>query len=368
MPSHLIRAGETPARIAEQYGVPEKWLYQANTYYGRDYARPGRRIYIPDYEYDYYEYPRQWGRHRYRDGMRYEIITGRKHFRPHKNVTVIFSYCNLSDRPRRLRYDDARLYDFVTMRHHGREIWRWSDGRKYGRDGRSMLLKPGECRTFNVDWDLHDRRGHHVKHGPYILRAHDWSRELRAHHVDTDVEVLDTEVEKHVFVSDKKSKSCPDENILINPGFEQWVDQDMPRAWSALNVHQSSRAGAGSYAAELGSKPLNQAVLSQLVRAEPGRTYRVVFGAMENVDSRGSGNFELQATVYVFDQQSRQIGRVDPVYTPDALPDNNYREFTFNTGVMPTGTNSMELRFAFRPRSGNHSKVRIDGVILTCVR
>jgi|GEM_PF-1669277 len=366
MPAHLIREGETAARIAEQYGVPEKWLYQANTYYGRDYMRPGRRIYIPDYEYDYYEYPRQWGKHRYRDGMRYEIITGRKHFRPHKNVTVIYSYCNLSNTPRELCYDDARSHDFVTM-HRGRELWRWSDGHKYSRDKRCIIVKPGECRTYNGHWDLRDRKGHHVKHGPYILRAHDWSRELRAHHVDIDVEVLDTEVEQHVYSTAKKTP-CPRTNMLINPGLEQWVDQDTPRAWSALNVHQTTRAASGNYAAELGDKHLNQAVLSQLVGAEPGRTYRVDFGAMENVDSKGSGNFELQASVYVFDRQGRQIGRVDPVYTPGEVPDNNYREFTFNTGVMPTGTHSMELRFVFRPRSGNHSKVRIDDVTLTCVR
>lgn len=370
MPSHLIREGETPARIAERYGVPEKWLYQANNYYGTDYARPGRRIYIPDYEYDYYDYPRQWGRYRYRDGMRYEIITGRKHFRPRKKIPVIFSYCNLSDRTRRLRYDDARLYDFVTMHggtlHGGQELWRWSDSYKYDRGGRSMLLQPGECRTYKADWDLRDRRGSYVKHGPYTLRAHDWSRELRTHYVDTDVEVLDPEVEQYVF-SSTKSTPCPNTNILLNPGLEQWLDRTTPRAWSALNLQKTAQVNSGSYAAELGSKPLNQAILSQLVSAEPGRTYRVVFGAMESVNHGSSGNFELEAAVYVFDQQGRQIGRVDPVYTPGELPDNDYREYSFNTGALPAGTQNMELRFVFRPRSGNRSRVRIDDVKLTCV-
>ncbi|KJS13520.1 MAG: hypothetical protein VR67_03785 [Peptococcaceae bacterium BRH_c8a] len=365
MPTHLIRAGETPALIAERYGVPERWLYQANNYYGTDYARPGRRIYIPDYEYDYYDYPRQWGRNRYRDGMRYEIITGRKHFRPSKEIPVIFSYCNLSDRPRTLRYDDARLYDIVTSRG-GREIWRWSDGYNYDRGSQTMLLQPGECRTYQADWDLRDRHGAYVKHGPYTLRAYDRSQELRTHYVDTDVEVLDPEVEQNVFIS-TNSTPCPNTNILLNAGLEQWVDRTTPRAWSALNLQNTSQANSGNYAAELGSKPLNQAVLSQLVRAEPDRTYRVVFGAMENVNNGNNGNFDLEAAVYVFDQQSRQIGRVDPVYTPDQLPDNDYREYSFNTGALPAGTHSMELRFTFRPRSGNRSRVRIDDVELTCV-
>ena len=184
--------------------------------------------------------------------------------------------------------------------------------------------------------------------------------------MDADVEVLDSEVYQKVYLTTHNTL-CPKTNMLLNPGLEDWLDHDTPRAWSFQNLQRTTRAHSGSYAAQLGVKPLNRAVLSQLVGAKPGRTYQVVFWAMEHVNGASNGTFELEAAVYVFDQEGRQIGRVDPVYTPGELPDNNYREFSFKTGALPADTHSMELRFVFRPRSGNRNRLYIDDVELTFV-
>lgn len=358
MPVHLIGDGDTPSRIARRYGVPDRWLYHANNYFDFKEMRPGRRIYIPEYKYKYYDYPSQWGRYIYRDGLRYEILTGRRRFRYDEEVPVIFSYCNLSETPRRLRYDDARLYDFVAL-HGGVELWRWSDGYKYDGGSRTMLLQPGECRTLRADWDLRDRWGYHVNNGRYYVRAYDRSRELKDRYVDTEIEVLSSSTNRD---------PCPKTNMLINPGLEDWSDRYSPMAWSGQNLHNTTRAHSGRYAAELGTRTTNRAVLSQTMNADLRRTYRVEFWAMENVRSGQNGNFDLNAAIFAYDNDDHQIGRVDPVYKPKDLPNNTYRKYSFETGTLPAGTRRIELRFIFQPRSGNESNVRIDDVVLTCIR
>lgn len=362
LPVHLIKDGDTPTRIAGRYGIPERWLYKANDYFDFDDIRPGRRIYIPDNEYDYYDYPKQWGRYKYHDGIRYDMRIGRKHFRPGERVPIIFSYCNLSDVPKRLRYDDARLFDFECFRG-GKKIWCWSDKNKFDRGRRSMLLRPGECRTYRAEWDLYDRKGHHVKHGHYILRGYDRSRELKKHHVDTGLTVLKPN-EKQIIPG---GSTCPKTNMLTNPSLDQWSTGNTPVGWSAQNVNKTSTGYSGRYAAELGTRPLNQALLAQIVGAAPNRVYRVAFWAMAHEHTNQRSSFDLEVTVHPLDRQRRQIGRVDPVFRPDRLPGDNYRQYFFTTGVMPAGTRGIQLRFIFRPRSGNISKVRIDDVELTCI-
>ncbi|WP_347490337.1 BsuPI-related putative proteinase inhibitor [Desulfoscipio sp. XC116] len=365
MPVYLIKDGDTPSRIAGRYNIPERWLYKANDYYDFDDFRPGRHVYIPDYEYDYYDYPRQWGRYKYYDGMRYDIRTGRKHFRRGEKVPIIFSYCNLSDVPRRFRYDDARLFDFECRRG-GKDIWCWSEKNKYDRGSRSMLLKPGECRTHRGEWDLYDRWGDYVHHGPYILRAYDRSRELRKNYVDTGIELLKQPDDKqNVIISD--IDGCSKSNMLVNPGLDRWVDSYTPAGWSAQNVNRSALERSGRYAAEMGTRSLDQALLAQTTGAASGRSYRVGFWTMESARAGRDSKFDLEVTVHPLDQQGRQIGRVGPVFKPGRLSDSAYRQYLFTTDALPAGTKGLQLRFVFRPRSGNASRVKIDDVGLACI-
>ncbi len=364
MPVYLIKNGDTPARIAGRYSIPERWLYKANDYFDFDDIRPGRRVYIPDYEYDYYDYPKEWGRHKYYDGIRYDIRTGRKYFRPGEDVSIIFSYCNLADEPKRLRYDDACLYDFKCLRN-GRDIWRWSEKNNYGYGRRSMLLQPGECRTFNGRWDLCGRDGYHVKPGPYVLRACDRSWELRNQYVDTGLEVLKSNEQQNIIISG--NDTCSKSNMLINPSFDMWTNSSTPAGWSAQNVSRTTQERSGRYAAELGARPEDQALLAQIIGAAPGRSYRIAFWTMEVARTGNNSNFDLEVTVHSLNQQGRQISRVGPVFKPDRLPDNAYRQYSFETGPLPAGTKGIQLRFLFLPRSGNTKKVRIDDVELTCI-
>ncbi len=364
MPVHLIKAGETTNRIAGRYSIPERWLYKANDYLDYDDFRPGRRIYIPDYEYDYYDYPKEWVRYKYYDGIRHDIRTGRKHFRPGENVSIIFSYCNLSDESKRLRYDDARLFDFKCLRD-GRDIWRWSEKINYEHRRRSMLLKPGECRTFHGEWDLCERSGYQVKPGAYVLRAYDRSRELRDKYVDIGVEVLNSNKQQNMTIPG--SDTCSKSNMLFNPSLDSWTSSNNPAGWSAQNLSRSTQEHTGRYAVELGVRPLDQALLAQVIGAAPRRTYQVVFWAMEVQRPENNSNFDLEVSVHPLDQQSYQIGRVGPVFRPDQLPGDAYRQYSFSTGLLPSGTRGLQLRFMFRPRSGNTNKVRIDDVELTCL-
>ena len=365
MPVHLIKAGDTTNRIAGRYGIPERWLYKANDYFDFDDFRPGRRIYIPDYEYDYYDYPKEWGRHKYHEGIRYDLRTGRKRFRPGENVSIIFSYCNLSDKPKRLRYDDARLYDFKCLRG-GKDIWRWSEKNKYAHGRQTMLLKPGECRTFHGDWDFCERTGSRVKPGAYVLRAYDRSRELRDKYVDIGVEMFNPKKQDNITIPGKDT--CSQSNMLFNPDLDNWTSSNTPTGWSAQNLSRSIRRQTGRYAAELGTRPLDQALLAQVIGAAPRRSYQVTFWAMEASSGVNQSNFDLEVTVHPLDQQSRQIGRLGPVFRPAQLPGDAYKRYSFTTELLPSGAGGMQLRFIFRPRSGNTNKVRVDDVELTCLK
>ncbi|SFG58543.1 LysM domain-containing protein [Desulfotomaculum arcticum] len=359
MATYQIKRGDTLHQVAERHGLTPQQLAELNGFREFKQFRAGQRVYIPDYAYDYYEYPRESEyATRYYDDIRYDIRTRRRRCHHGEDIPIIYSYCNLAKRPKSFRYPDGRRVGFVVS-HHGREIRRWDDHDfGYHKSG-VFMLGPGECRTYRSSWDLRDHRGYYVSHGPHIIRAYDRSYSKR--YVEADVEVLGIETGPSKVYS-----PCSRSNMLRNPDFEKWLDRNVPENWSAVNVKRSSRAHSGNYAAELGAAADKRAILSQSVPGASGRIYEVTFWASENLLLGRVSDFKLEVAIYVYNDRGRQIGRVDPVYRPESLPNGTYQQFTFSTGLLPSGTDWMELRFEFRPGTGNISSVLVDDVSLKC--
>src|SRR5690606_9099894 len=101
--------------------------------------------------------------------------------------------------------------------------------------------------------------------------------------------------------------------------------------------------------------------------AGPNFNYQITFWARERIRNAALGRYVLEAAIYVYDRSGRFIGRVDPSFTSNTIPDRTYQQFRFTTGVLPAGTDRAELRFIFRPLIGNTNSVIIDDVDMVCV-
>jgi len=160
------------------------------------------------------------------------------------------------------------------------------------------------------------------------------------------------------------AEDCPKSNMLRNPGFERWSGSN-PDAWYSQNVSPTNVAHDKSYAAELGRTKNLQALLSQRLKAAPRHNYRITFWARENAGQ--VSRFTLEIQIYIYNAAGKLIGRVDPVYTMENIPNRTYQQFSFTSGVLPAGTSEMEVRFVFRPKTNNRSSVKIDDVEVICV-
>jgi len=350
----------TPRRFADRYVLTPQLMAELKDFKNYRQSRIRQSAYIPPYDYDYYEYPRdnEYAT-RYYDGIRYDIRTNRRRYYHGEHIPVIFSYCNLSERPKTFSYSDGRRVNFSII-HHGREIRHWTDNDYADYRGGDFVLQPGECRTYTTHWDLRDHRGYFVDYGPHIIRAYD--RSDRRRYVEANVEVFGSE-----YGPAKYLPPCSRSNMLHNPGFEDWFDRNVPEKWSAVNVKRSRVAHTDFYAAELGDNPDRRALLSQSIPAQANRIYEVTFWASENTNRGGKSDFILEAAIFVYNDLGQRIGRVDPVYKPNSLPNGTYQQYTFTTGTLPYGTNWLELRFEFRPSTGNVSTVLVDDVSLRCL-
>jgi len=295
------------------------------------------------------------------NGLRYTLTTNRREYRRGDQVHITFTKCNTTSRFITLNYTSAQRFDIAALRD-GREVWRWSDGRFFGQAAGTERLRPGECRTYTATWDLRDRRGNFVDRGTYTIRAENVAVQLRKRFVQTRIEVT-----TGPRPPEPPTNRCPRTNMLSNPGFEEWINANTPRFWNSTNVRRSNLAHSGQFAAEMGADSGRESTLSQSVRAGSRLNYQITFWARERIRNAGLGRYVLEAAIYVYDRSGRFIGRVDPSFSAASIPDRTYQQFRFTTGVLPEGADRAELRFIFRPRTGNTNSIIIDDVEMVCV-
>ena len=371
--TYTVQPGDTLAAVAYRYGTSVQQLVELNNIANPNYIWVGQIITVPDDDDDGQPVARdnantlQTGNPsvgRIISGLRYTLTTDRTRYQRGQRVNITFTKCNVSGSTIRLRYNTSQRFDFVALRN-GREVWRWSDDRFFTQAAETVVLRPGACQTFRATWDLRNNQGNFVAADVFTIRAFNIARSLSGFSVQTNIQVVRTGGQQPPPPS---PSPCPQTNMLSDPGLERWLDRNTPRVWSGSNVMRTTAAHSGSYAAELGADADRQAVLSQTVDAEPNRIYQITFWGMERVRPRQTANFILEVEIFIYDSAGRLIGRVDPSYSPGALPNNTYQQYTFTSGVLPSRTDRAELRFVFRPRTGNESTVIIDDVVMTCVR
>lgn len=169
---------------------------------------------------------------------------------------------------------------------------------------------------------------------------------------------------------------CPPGNLLEDPGLEQWVG-NVPVFWGAAGpVAPTSAAHGGSKGAELGLVPqattaTETAAIFQTVRnaIAPGRVYKLIFWARENIQVGNISNFALAADVYFFNRFGQQIDGVSQSWPSTSIPDGSYGQYSLNTTAAPAGATTALVRFTFQPGTApaNTNTLKIDDVTFECV-
>lgn len=366
--TYRVRSGDTLYTIARQYGTTVDAILAANNIRNPNQIRVGDVLTIPTSAATTPTTPGSGAgasNTRVFSGLRYRISTNRTQYRRGQQVRITFEKCNTSGRTIRLQYNTSQRVDFVALRG-GREVWRWSDERTFATVTGTEVYRPGECKTYTATWDLRNKQGDYVALDNFSIRAYNVARNIRNQYVETTIRVVSGQ-QPGPGPMPPPVEECPKTNMLRDPGFEQWSDGS-PAVWNSQNVFRTNQAHSGSYAAELGRSSSQQALLSQRVKAAPDRIYQVTFWARENVRSGGVSRFTLESQIYVYNSAGDLIGRIDPVFTMDNIPNNTYQRFSFTSGVLPAGTREIALRFLFRPNSNNNNTVKIDDVEIICVR
>lgn len=359
---YVVQPGDTLFNIARRFNITVQSIIQLNNIQNPDLIRVGEALLIDtgtgaDNQQPVQPSPevRRPSNNTNISGLRYTLSADRQVYRRGETVRLRFTKCNTSNSRIVLRYPTTQRYDFAAYRD-GQEIWRWSNDQAFAQVVGRETLTPGQCRTYTGSWNLRDRRGNPVPAGTYQVRAYNVARNYENRFVYINI---------RVEVPDSRPGTG---NLLSDPSIERWVSPTNPAVWSGQNVRRTTVAHSGRYAAELGATPNRQAILSQTAEITAGRLYRITFWGREIQRARNVANFRLEVEILLYDRTGRLIGRVDPVYSPAAIPANRYQQYSFSTGLLPRGTARGNLRFNFNPRSNNTNSVAIDDVSLVFVR
>jgi hypothetical protein len=76
--------------------------------------------------------------------------------------------CNVGTASESLTYETARELD-LSVRRGGREIWRWSTGRRFATTPHDLALPVGQCLSWTTTWAQVDGHGTPVGKGSYEL-------------------------------------------------------------------------------------------------------------------------------------------------------------------------------------------------------
>ncbi|MDD3654155.1 MAG: BsuPI-related putative proteinase inhibitor [Desulfotomaculaceae bacterium] len=294
-------------------------------------------------------------------GLLYTLSTNKSVYRQGENVIITLVKTNVSSRNVNLSYRTTQRFDFVARsRANQREVWRWSRGRSFAQVTSNIRLDPGERQTFRVVWDQDDNRGEQVAPGSYTIEGFNVARELRNESISVTIRIAEA-----IVPTPTPSPGPGGRNLLNNPGFENWPRRTSPPSgWNGRNLFRSTTSRTGNYAAELGAIHNETAVLSQRVNIEPGRIYELIWWARENIQPGGVGRFVLLVEIFYYNSAGNFVGRTEPRYSQQDIPNNSYQRYRLSTGRVPAGARVADVRFTFEPSGQNNNTVKIDDVIL----
>lgn len=368
--TYMVQPGDTLFQIARRFGTTVQSILQANNITNPDVIVPGQALTIP--EAGETGLTGQTGVadpavSKRIDSLRYSISTDKNVYRRGEPVTIILVKTNVSGRNIRLRYRTSQRFDFVARRSpEQREIWRWSRGRAFTQANAEVTLTPGESQVFRVTWDQRNNQGQQVTPGSITIEGFNVAEGFANRGVSTTIRVRAVEPTPTPTPT-PTAAPCPDVNILVNPNFENWPDPALPpTGWTGSNLFRSTLSHTGNFAAELGATHNERAVLSQRVDIEARRIYDLIWWARENIQPGGVARFVLFVEIFYFDRSGNFVGRTEPRFSQENIPNNTYQRYSLSTGRVPAGARTAEVRFTFEPSSTNNNTVKIDDVELRC--
>lgn len=373
--SYTVQTGDTLFQIAQRFGTTVERIAQANNITNVNAINVGQVLIIPDVGDDESGTDNNQGGNatgsRRIDGLLYTISTNRNTYAQGEPVRITLTKRNVTNRTIVLRYRTSQRFDIIVRRRAAQaEVWRWSAGRSFAQSTATVRLAPGESQVFRVTWDQRNNRGQRVAPGNFIIEGTNEATTLAGQAVSTNISIRaagPTPTPTTTPTPTPTATPCPDVNILTNPSFERWPNpQSPPTGWTGRNLARSSRSTAGNYSVEMGRESGERALLAQRVDIEAGRIYDLVWRAAEHVRGMGAARFVLLVEIFYYDRSGNFVGRTEPRYSQDNIPNNRFQRYSISTGRVPAGARVAEVRFTFEPSGNNTNTVLIDEVELRC--
>lgn len=368
--TYTVQTGDTLFLIAQRFGTTVERLAQINKITDPNVISVGQVLTIPEGgEAGGTGGTGENNRETRRvNGLLYVIFTDRSVYRRGEDVVITLVKRNVTNRNITLRYPTGQRFDFVARRvPEQREIWRWSRGRSFTQVASEVILRPGDSQVFQATWDQRNNRGELVAPGSITIEGFNVARGFADKGISTTIRIRAGVEPTPTPTPTVSPTPCPDVNILVNPGFEAWPDPVLPPVgWSGSNLFRSTTSHSGNFAAELGATSNERAVLSQRVDIEPGRIYDLIWWARENIRLGGVARFVLFVEIFYFNRAGKFVGRTEPRFSQENIPDNAYQRYSLSTGRVPAGARIAEVRFTFEPAGANNNTVKIDNVELRC--
>lgn len=370
MATYTVQTGDTLFLIAKRFSTSVEKLIQMNNIAVPNALFVGQTLQIPEQivaEAESVEFNAVAGNRvtkRVR-GIQYMLFTNKSTYERREDVVITLVKTNVSGRSITLNYRNAQRYDFVARSRSGRdEIWRWSRGRSFGHNRASVTLAPGRSQTYQVTWDQRNNRGQQVSAGEIMIDGYNVANSFEDESVTVNIRIR-----SNGSLPDPTPSPNPNPghggNLIANPSFDNWPRAtSTPPSWVGSNLRRSTISYSGSYAAEMGASSSRRALLTQKVSIEPGRIYNLSWWARENIQPGGVGRFILFVEIIYTDRNGNFVGRTEPRYSQDNIPNNRYQGYNMSTGRVPSGARIAEVRFTFEPSGSNTNTVNIDDVAL----
>ncbi|OPY57688.1 MAG: N-acetylmuramoyl-L-alanine amidase XlyA precursor [Pelotomaculum sp. PtaU1.Bin035] len=373
--TYTVQTGDTLFLIARRFGTTVERLAQINNITDQNLILVGQVLIIPEEgaagetggaKAENQETLRI-------SGLLYALSTNKRVYRQGEDIIITLVKTNTSSRDITLSYRTTQRYDFVARRgQEQRETWRWSRGRSFAQIGSDITLRPGSRQVFRVPWNQTNNSGMQVAPGIFTIEGYNVARNLMDKGISVKVSIQravgPTPTPTVTPSPTAAPVPCSGGNLLINSGFESWSDPASPPAsWKGSNLFRTTLSHTGNFAAELGATHNERAVLFQRINIEPGRIYDLNWWARENIQTGGVARYVLFAEIFYYNREGDFVGRTEPRYSQEDIPDNTYQQYSLSTGRVPAGARVAEVRFTFEPSGGNNNTVKIDDAELRCI-
>ena len=99
------------------------------------------------------------------------VTTDRANYRPGQPIAIVFTITNTSGNPVHYDYPSDQQSDVTVSDSLGHPVWDEAQGRKYSQRITTLLLKPGQKKTYTAVWNGRTAQGRPVPAGVYTISA-----------------------------------------------------------------------------------------------------------------------------------------------------------------------------------------------------